>query len=438
MRNLRLYSAVACFCLAGGFATAQQATQESTRYPKPVLSEVLPETEERTTAADSIFIIDYADLQSRIVSQPGTATASRIRISLLTSEADESALPGHAVDSRKFIFSPVLNRSVGVAFNPFINKDSILFSIPRRYRIKDVLMRVWHSNKTNLDDTLRLVFRSLLPQSEPTANGEITYYYPDTTAEGLLATYDQKYRTSLTGGRNLLNTNVAARSVSIKVDKVIDDEFLNGFGCFVEFYAPEIERQIGGVPILVTDSLCVQTFMFPRRKRGNINEFWWDGTQGPEPDSIARNTFFNTYTTDQNGDFINQNLFTYNQQATQFPGQPVLTQFNDMRVEVDLTAAGSQQPTSRALENVFTIGNLRPSNVQQGQQFVVPFENKNYEDVSLSLVNQLGQTIRSYSYPSLFPGKHEIRLTSDLNPGVYFVTLQSKTGLKTQRLVVTH
>jgi hypothetical protein len=438
MRTLRLYSILACFCLAGGFAIAQQATQENTRYPKAVLSDALTDTEERTTSNDSIFIIDYGDLQSRIVSQPGTQVAPRIRISLLTSESDDSALPGHAVDSRKFIFSPSLNQSVGVAFNPFINKDSILFSIPRRYRIKDVLMRVWHSNKTNLDDTVRLVFRALLPESITGANGEITYYYPDTTATGLLATHEQRYRTSLTAGRNLLNTNVAARSVSIKVDKIIDDEFQNGFGCFVEFYAPEIERQISGVPILVTDTFCVQTYMFPRRKRDNVNEFWWN-TENRAQDSIARNTFFNTYVTDQNGDFLNSNLLTYNAQASQFPGQPILTQFNDIRVEIDMTAEGTKQPaTARALENVFTIGNLKPSSVQQGQQFVVPFENKNYEDVSLSLVNQLGQTIRSHRYPNLFPGKHEIRLTSDLNPGIYFVTLQSKTGLKTQRLVVTY
>lgn len=100
-----------------------------------------------------------------------------------------------------------------------------------------------------------------------------------------------------------------------------------------------------------------------------------------------------------------------------------------IRLDFDPTVSTTEQEISEVNLNLYpnpTAGNA-----------IVEYELQNQSDVSLSVVDIAGKTVYSEMFKSVKSGKDKIDInTTDLNNGVYFVTLKTNATKTTKKLVV--
>lgn len=93
-------------------------------------------------------------------------------------------------------------------------------------------------------------------------------------------------------------------------------------------------------------------------------------------------------------------------------------------------------PVSTEKEELETSLNVYPNPAVN--DFNVSFEINQASDMNITLVNGIGQTIRTISNETFAAGEHLINVnTADLAAGTYFVTIRSEEGITTKTITVT-
>jgi hypothetical protein len=71
-----------------------------------------------------------------------------------------------------------------------------------------------------------------------------------------------------------------------------------------------------------------------------------------------------------------------------------------------------------------------------GNRLVIHFALQGESNGSISLTNAIGQVIKSQEFTHKSVGEYEeIMETNDVAPGVYYLTLQTKDGVETKKIV---